>query len=186
MNIVTKGNMSQHCGLEAGTETNFSTRPRTFYTVECFGADGQLKWTEKFENAVVTTGLNRLLDATFKTGFVSPTWFVGLKGVGSVSLADTMAAHGGWPELGAATSAYSNATRPALTLGTIATGSVDNSGARAVFNINATVTVYGCFLTTVSTVDGTTGILYGAGDFSSSRAVLSGDVLNVTLTITVS
>lgn len=139
-----------------------------------------LRWKDRFDNIVVTAGLNKLLDATFKTGLASPTWFVGLKGTGSMIAADTMGTHSGWSEI----APYSNGTRPAFTPGSISAGAVDNTAAKAVFNINGTSTVYGSFLTDNSTVSGTTGTLYGGGDFGSSRAVINGDTLNITVTLT--
>lgn len=50
----------------------------TAYACTCYGPDGRVKWTETARNRVVTAGLNKLLDATFKTGLTSPAWFVGL------------------------------------------------------------------------------------------------------------
>ena len=164
----------------------------TIYEVECFEnyyriwgipiarrKTPKLKWKEYFKNIVVTTGLNKLLDATIKTGLTSPAWYVGLKGTGSMVAGDTMGSHAGWSEL----TPYSNATRPAFTPGTIASGAVDNSASKAVFTINGTSTIYGAFLSDNNTKGGTTGILYGGGDFGASRAVVNGDTLNVTLTL---
>lgn len=139
-----------------------------------------LKWKDDFKNIVVTAGLNILLDSTIKTGVSSPAWYVGLKGTGTMIAADTMSSHSGWSEL----TPYSDSTRPAFTPGTIASGAVDNSAAKAVFNINGSSTIFGCFLVNNSTKGGTTGTLYGGGDFSSSRAVVNGDTLNVTVTLT--
>jgi predicted hotdog family 3-hydroxylacyl-ACP dehydratase len=151
------------------------------YKVECYDENGKLKWKDGFENLVVTTGRNQYLDATLKTGATSPTWFVGLKDAVPAIAADTMASHAGWAEL----APYSNATRPAFVLGTIANGSVDNSASKAVFTINATATVGGAFIASNSTKSGTTGILLGAGEFASARSVLSGDTLNVTVTCSI-
>jgi hypothetical protein len=150
------------------------------YTVECYSSDGKLKWIDGFENLVVTAGLNKYLDATLKTGLATPAWYVGLKGTGTVAAGDTMASHAGWSEI----TPYSDSARPTYTPGTISSGSVDNSASKAVFNINASTTVYGCFMADNSTKGGTTGTLLGAGDFSASRAVVSGDTLNVTVTCT--
>ncbi len=165
----------------------------TVYDVECYDPyyrifgipimrrkKAKLKWKDSFKNIVVTTGLNILLDSTIKTGVTSPTWFVGLKGTGSMIGADTMASHSGWAEI----VPYSDSTRVAFTPGSISAGAVDNSASKAVFNINTGSTVYGCFLTNNSTKSGTTGTLYGGGDFGSSRVVTNGDVLNVTVTLT--
>lgn len=151
------------------------------YQVECFDSNGNLKWDETFENLVVTAGRNKYLDATLKTGLTSPVWYVGLKATGTVAAGDTMASHAGWAEV----VPYSDGTRPAFTTGTISAGSVDNSASKAVFNINATSTVFGAFLVDNNTKSGTTGTLLGAGDFASSRAVLSGDTLNVTITCSI-
>jgi len=104
-------------------------------------------------------------------------WMVGLKGAGTIAAADTMASHAGWAEI----TAYSQTARPNLVLGTVASGSVDNSGSVAVFSINGTATVAGAFLCNLSNKLAT-GLLYGAGDFGTARDVLSGDTLNVTAT----
>jgi hypothetical protein len=159
-------------------------KAKTIYKVECFGKDGKLKWTEEFENTVVTAGLNVLLDATFKTGIAVPTWYVGLKdSAAGVVAGDTMASHAGWTESTDYGDPFS--ARPAFTPGTIAAGSVDNSASKAVFAIDDTVDIYGAFL---CDDDGSlaldTGTLYGAGDFSTPRSVISGDTLNVTVTLT--
>jgi len=150
------------------------------YQVECFDKDGNLKWDETFKNLVVTVGRNHYLDATLKTGNASPTWYVGLKNTTAAAAGDTMASKG-WTEL----VPYSNANRPTFTVGTIASGSVDNASSKAVFNINATSTVFGAFLADDNAKSGTSGILLGAGNFASSRAVLNGDTLNVTVTCSI-
>ena len=152
----------------------------TWYDVECYDKHGKLKWRDGFWNIVVTAGLNKLLDATFKNGLTTPAWYVGLKGTGSMVAGDTMSSHAGWSEI----VPYSDANRPTYTPGSISGGAVDNSASKAVFNINASSTVYGCFLVDNNTKSGTTGTLYGGGDFVSSRAVVNGDTLNVTVTLT--
>lgn len=159
----------------------FDVAPHTQYHVECWRG-GLLWWVEAFPNLVTTVGRNMLLDATFKTGIAAPAWYVGLvSGTGFTvySVADTMASHAGWTE----SAAYSQATRVALVPGTIAAGSV--IGAAGVFTANATTTIRGAFLVNVSTKSGATGTLYGVGDFSQVRSVIMGDVLNVTLTLSV-
>jgi len=52
--------------------------------------------------------------------------------------------------------------------------------------MNASITIYGAFMSDSSTKGGATGILYGAGDFAGSRAVQNGDTLNVQITASVS
>lgn len=150
------------------------------YRVECFDAAGNLKWAETATNLVVNAGLNDVLDKYFKGSTYTAAWYVGLKLAGTIAAGDTMGSHGGWSE----SSAYSNANRPTLTLGTVSSQSVDNSASKAVFNINGSATIAGAFVTSSNTKGGTTGTLYGAADFSSARAVENGDTLNVTCTLT--
>ena len=159
----------------------FDIHAATYYRVECYSSTGILKWVEEFPNLVTTEGKNTLLDYTLKTGQASPVWYVGLKNTGSAAAADTMASHALWTE----NTTYSDATRRTFTPGAISAGSVDNSASKAQFNINGTTTIYGAFLTSNSTKGGTTGLLYGVGDFATSRAVVSGDVLNVQITATI-
>ncbi len=150
-----------------------------YYQVECYN-NGKLKWQDGFENLVVTVGRNQYLDATLKTGVASPLWYVGLKDATAAVAGDTMASKG-WTEL----VPYSNATRPQWVAGTIASGSVDNSASVAVFTINGSATIAGAFLANNNTKSGTTGILLGAGNFGTSRSVVSGDELRVTVTCSI-
>lgn len=151
--------------------------PRFTYRVECIGADGQLKWTEEYTNLVTTAGKTDIIDKYFKGSAYTAAWFLGLKGAGAAAVGDTMASHAGWAEV----TAYSNATLPAISFGTTAAGS--NTATTVSFSINGTATVAGAFVTTNSTKGATTGTLYSAGDFAASRSVVSGDTLNVTLTV---
>jgi len=153
----------------------------THYVIECIGADGQLKWREDFHNLVTTVGLNDLLTQYFKGSAYTAAFYVGVTGATPTFAAgDTMASHAGWTE----SAAYSQATRPALTLGTASAGSIDNSASKAQFSINATATVGGAFISTNNTKSGTTGILYGGGAFSEgNRSVVNGDTINVQATL---
>lgn len=159
------------------------THLKTIHYFECYDKDGNLKWTDKTENLVVTAGLNDLLTKYFKGSTYTAAWYVGLKGTGTVAAGDTMASHSGWTEI----TAYSESVRQTLTLGSASSGSIDNSASKAVFTINGSATVDGAFVGSDSTKSGTTGTLYGASSFSGgSRSVISGDVLNVTITLSAS
>jgi len=152
-----------------------------YYEIECLDAEGNLKWNENFSNLVVTAGLNDSIDKHFKGSSYTASWYVGLSGSSPTFAAgDTMSSHAGWVEI----TAYSEASREALTLGTITSGSADNSASKASFSINGTVSVGGAFITTGSTIGGTVGTIYGGGAFSSgNRSVISGDTVNVTVTV---
>jgi hypothetical protein len=151
------------------------------YTVECFDADGNLKWSEQIKNLVVTVGKNDLLDKYFSGSAYTAAWYLGLVNSGATYAAgDTMSSHAGWTE----NTGYSNSTRPAPTWGSASSGSKATTATS--FSINATGTIGGAFMTTSNTKGGTTGILYSAGNFTGgNRSVVSGDTLNVTYTASV-
>ena len=163
-------------------KTNELIKLENHYQVECFDKDGNLKWVEEFDNLITNAGLDDNLDKYLKGSAYTAGFFVGLTdGTPTVAAADTMASHAGWAEI----DDYAEATREALTLGTVASQSVDNSASKASFSINATVTVGGAFIVTNSTKNGTTGILYGVGAFTGGdKALADGDTLNVTVTCT--
>lgn len=153
------------------------------YHVECVGADGQVKWTEEIENLVVTVGKNDLLDKYFAGSAYTAAWYLGLvdgSTTPTYAAGDTAASHAGWTE----SVAYSNATRPAPSWGSASAGSKATTA--TAFNINATATIAGCFLSSLSTKSGTTGTLYSAGSFTGgNKSVASGDTLNVYYTASV-
>lgn len=152
-----------------------------FYQVECFGPDGVLKWQDTIHNLVTTEGLGKYLDATLKTGLASPAWYVSLVKAKTTGYAagDTLASHAGWTEGAPGTDWTGN--RITFTPGTIAAGSVDNSGSKAVFPILQSLTISGALLASAAT--GTSGTLLGVGDFTAgAKAVASGDTLSVTVT----
>ena len=161
-------------------------KPRfsTQYNIECYSKKtGKLKWVESFHNLVVNEGLDDILDKYFKGSSYNAAFYVGLTdGTPTVAAADTMASHAGWSEV----TAYDEAARQTLTLGTVSSQSVDNSASKAVFTISTnSTTVGGAFLSTNSTKGGTSGTLYGAGAFTGGdKSLDDDDVLNVTVTLT--
>ena len=163
-------------------QTQENAQMSTAYTIECIGADGQVKWIEDFHNLVTTAGLNDLLTQYFKGSAYTAAFYVGVTAsTPTFAAGDTMSSHGGWTE----SSAYSQSTRPSLTLGTASSGSIDNSASKAQFSINGTATIGGAFIATNSTKGGTTGTLYGGGAFTEgNRSVVSGDTINVQATLT--
>ena len=165
-------------GLVMGHSAQDSIDVKGVFKVICRAADGSVRWEDDLANLVVTVGKNDLFDKYFLGSSYNAAFFVGLKTAGSISAADTMSSKS-WTEI----TVYSNATRPAYTAGTAVAGSTDNTASPAVFNINGTATVGGCFITTNNTKGGTTGILFSATDFAVARSVLAGDTLTVTYTI---
>lgn len=152
------------------------------YEIECYGADGALKWRDHIDNLVTNEGLNDVLDKYLKGSSYTAAHYVLLTdGTPTVAAADTMASHAGWTEV----TAYGEAARPALTLGAVASQSVDNSASKASFSVNATATIGGAGIATNATKGGTTGTLYAAGAFTGGdRSLADGDTLNITVTAT--
>jgi hypothetical protein len=172
--------MTADGGLKMKEDNNVDLRLKNTWEVVCKGSDGKEKWRELNDNLIVTVGLNSLLTEYFKGSSYTAAWYVGLKSTGTALAADTMSSHSSWAE----NTTFSESVRQTLTLGTPSAGSVNNSASKATFSINGTTTIYGAFLTSSNTKSGTAGTLYGVVDFGSSRAVISGDTLEITVTLT--
>ena len=162
------------------------TRHSHRFEVECYGPDGVLKWRDVSTNLVVNEGLDDILDKYYKGSAYTAAFYVGLiDDTPTIAATDTHATHAGWVEA----TPYSEAVRQTLTLGTVASQSVDNSASKASYSINATDTVGGAFVSDDNTKGGTSGssIIVGAAAFSGGdKAVANGDTLNVTVTATAS
>jgi len=173
--------------LVAGGSAADSASAKGVYKIQCHDKDGNLKWEDEAPNLVVNVGLQDMNAKYFTGSAYTAAWYIGLYGAAASNnpaAGDTMSSHAGWTEV----TAYSQATRPACTFGTPSTANpsvATNSASPASFSINGTTTVGGAFLTSNSTKSGTTGTLYSAADFSSpgDRAVVSGDTLSVTYTL---
>lgn len=171
-------------GLIAGTQFYDGAIAVGHFRLECRDKGGNLKWVEEGNNLIVNVGLQYMAGSALTTTTPITVWYLGLiEGPGVVTSAtDTMGSHG-WTEF----TGYSNSTRVASTL-TAATNAnpsvVTSSGSPANFNINATGTVGGAFLTEGSVKGGSTGVLFSEKAFSSpgDRSVVSGDVIAVTYT----
>lgn len=152
------------------------------YFAECRDAAGNLKWSDEIHNVVTTAGKNDALDKYLAGSSYTAAWYLGLISatsyVSTPVAADTSASHATWAE----DQNYSQSTRPAASFASASAGAKSLASA-AVFTMNAGTTIKGCFLITVSTKGGTTGILYSAGLFSGGDKVMqSGDTLNVSYT----
>lgn len=177
MNEKTVAGFGSQAGLVArhGFEESAGV-PKFHYDVVCIGPDGQEKWRDEFSNLVTTAGKTDIVDKYFKGSAYTAAWYLGLKGTGTAVAGDTLASHAGWAEV----TPYAG-NRPAITFGTTSAGS--NTASAVTYTINATATVAGAFIGTAAS--GTTGTLYSAGDFAAARSVLSGDSLQVTVTVSV-
>jgi len=176
-------------GLSAVAETEKdaidmigSTNFNNVYHIECLDAEGNLKWEDVVYNTVVNEGLNDVLTVYFKAG-TGAAHYVGLiTGPGATVLAAETLASKAWTENVAYT-----APRPTLTLGSVASQSVDNSASKASFAITGTATIGGIFIAESATQSETASTLYGGGAFTGGdKSVANTDTLNVTVTLTTS
>jgi hypothetical protein len=174
-------------GLTMGTRSGEKAAATGVYTIQCFDAQGNLKWEAKSKNLVVNVGLQDMNAKYFTGSAYTAAWYIGLYGAGASNTpaaSDTMSSHAGWTEI----VPYSNATRPVCTFATPTTANpsvATNAASPATFNINASATVGGAFLVSNSTKSGTTGVLYSAADFGSpgDRSVVNSDILTVSYSL---
>jgi len=170
--------------------TSYNTQPNDImsidghYTAICYSADGFVKWADEIENLVTTVGKNATLD-TILGNTAAGAVVMGLKGTGTAAVTDTQASHAGWLEVGLANAPTYSGNRPTPSFSAASSGSKTTSSAVS-FTITSTGTVAGCFINIggSSTKDNTTGTLFSAGDFSSSKSVVNGDTIAVTYTAT--
>lgn len=163
-------------------------RLRHFLTLRDLRAELELiplmpQWADAIHNTVMTAGKNDLLDKYFAGSAYTAAWYLGLissVSYSAIAAADTMSSHAGWTEAGAtnAPNYSSPAARGTMAFSAASGGSKALSSALA-YTMSGAGTLKGAFATTVSTKDGTTGILYSAGLFSGGdRTVASSDVVN--------
>lgn len=185
--INTNDNMGATLTRSGGIAESFLA-PEALYTVQCV-RDGQVIWEDTFHNTVMTAGKNDVLNKYFSNTAAGASYLGLISSVSysAIAAADTMSSHAGWTEAGNANAPTYTAPRKTLTAAWAAAsaGSMSTSSAQS-FAITGSGTVKGAFINIggSSTIDNTTGLLYSAGLFSGGdRAVINGDTLNVTVTL---
>ncbi len=144
---------------------------------------GRLFDVYEFNNDITNEGKNLIFDVMFNntTQIANNSWFIGLINLTSYSAlaaTDVMASHAGWIEL----TAYTQSNRVAWGSGAAAAQTVTNS-TPATFDLNASNTVKGVFITSSNTKSGTTGKLWSTALFSADVPVVNGDQLKITYTL---
>ena len=170
--------------------TKYNTMPEDTMSIQgsyhavCYSADGFIKWEDGIKNLVTTVGKNLTLD-TILGNSAAGAVVMGLKGTGTAVAADTQASHASWLEVGLANAPAYSGNRPTPSFSSAAAGSKTTSSAVS-FSMTSTGTVAGCFINIggSATKDSTTGTLFSAGDFSSSKSVVNGDTIAVSYTAT--
>lgn len=140
------------------------------------------EWSD--HNLVVNEGLNHILNTQFAAGTPVTTWYLGLFEGNYTPVATVTAAT--IASASTECTAYAATTRPEFQEAAASGQSITNSANRASFVFNATKTIYGALLISDATKGGTSGTLFSAARFSTSKAVVSGDELLLTYTFTAS
>ena len=177
--------------IDAEVERNAGMTPAftlmSIWEWECYDKDGNLKWTEKNHNRVVTEGLNRILDVMFRGTTQTNPWYVCLFKDDHTPVAADNYDVPGYTELAAAD--YTEAARQAYVEAAAAAGVMTNSANKATFTMAGSFTVYGGALVSVVTAAdhaaGANNVLFCESQFASgSKAVVAGDTIKTTITIT--
>jgi len=139
-------------------------------------------------NTFTTEGMARILNIVFRAQTTEAAIYVGIfKSNVTPAVGDTAAAKlgaaGTYGECQDADYDSPATNKPAYTIVSTSTASCTNAASPASFTMNASITVYGAFLSTQAAKTATTGTLFCAKAFSSSRAVIADDVLSVTYVI---
>ena len=171
-------------GLVARPMVGDVLNPVGLFTVECFDQDGHLKWSDEFYNLVTTEGKNAMLDKFLGLGAAYAGVAMGLHTtIGNA--ASTYATPSPQVEVGSGVVA----ARATPSFSAASAGSKATSAAVA-FSVIGSATITGCFVVLGATgilTNGNTAvaaILLSTGAFSGgSRAVISGDTLNVTYSL---
>jgi len=148
--------------------------------------DGEIIAEGASPNIVVDEGLNYILDTALSAGTQLVGFNVGIfKNNYTPQATDVMATFAGAGVSGEIDSEVDETTRPVWTDAGVAAKALTNAASPAVFTANTTVNAYGAFLSSDSVLSGTSGSLIAAAKFTSVRALVDTDVLNVTYTLTI-
>jgi hypothetical protein len=152
--------------------------------------NGEKLYEETGENTFTTAGMAYLLNVLFHdiSKAASHIWYVGIfKNNITPQLADTSASLGSGNAYGECQDAdYDNplTNKPSYVTEDTSTAVITNVNSKAHFVMNASITVYGAFLSTLAAKTATTGTLMCGKRFGTARAVIADDEIYVTYQIT--
>lgn len=134
-------------------------------------------------NLIPTEGRNNILDVWLHGTSQTATWYIAPFEANYTVVAGLTAAS--FTADATESTAYDESTRVAFVEAAASSGSTTNSANKADFTFNATKTIYGCGLLSVSTKSSTSGVIASAAQFSSSQGVVDDTVLRVTATVSI-
>lgn len=184
--------MSERTKVQDVVSAGLIARPNAVDALDVHGEfhfecirDGEVIWRDVATNIVTTQGRNAMMDKFLDLGAAYAAISMGLHTtVGNA--ASTYAS----PSPQVESTAYSNGTRPVPSF-SASSGAVKSTSSAVTFNINGSATITGAFIAIGAagvTTKGDTAasaVLFSSGTFSGgSRAVINGDTLNVTYSLT--
>lgn len=145
------------------------------FTITHLTKDREVVGVYEFENLVVDSGLNYILRLVAKQP--QSDLYVGLFSGNYTPVAgDTLDT---FPASASEFTGYSEASRPLWSVA-IPTGlTLTNTSAKAEFNVTSSGDIYGAFISTSPSKNGTVGTLYAAKKMTAAKAVTAGDILLV-------
>ena len=151
--------------------------------------NGNLIHTQTGLNTFTTEGMARILNIVFRAQTTEAAIYCGIfKNNVTPALGNTAAtalgAAGTYGECQDADYDSPATNKPAYTMASTATAVATNTASKATFVMNASITVYGAFLSTAAAKTAVSGTLFCGKAFAASRAVIADDELAVTYTIT--
>ena len=167
-------------------KTKEGTKIKGRFDIEVYDKPGgKLISKSSCHNIVTNQGLDHILDVVLHGTAAIATWYCALFENDYTPLAGNTYAVPGYTEC----VAYDEATRPEYIEAASSGQSITNSANKAVFTANATKTLYGASLVGGGTAANTKGDIAGggtllcSGKFSASQPVVSGNVVNLTYTV---
>jgi len=140
--------------------------------------DGRVVFKQSFNNGIVQTGYNNILDVMFGSAS-KPSWYCGLiETITTLSTYDTMASHSGWSEY----TSYDEATREIWTPSAASNKLIENIAANYIeFTVNDATppTLDGIFICDNNTKGGTTGVLWSTAAFTNPPTPVDDDIIQV-------
>lgn len=177
--------------LRAGTGFGDRSGIKGVFSFKLYDASGNLINKGRFRNLVTTVGKNEILNDSLRGSTYSVTGpFCGL--ISSVSFSaivagDTMASHAGWLEANGTNAPTYGTNRPTSSFAAASGGAISFTSA-ASFTFTNSGTVNGAFVVTgsgaLASNTSTAGTLLAAGAFATAQPVVSGNVMTVSYTLT--
>ena len=147
------------------------------FTFTAYDVNGKELWTQKTKNLIPNASLTNALSVVWGGGTQTTTWYMGLvdsAGFTGFAPGDTMASTPGWTE----SVAYAESVRQTVVFGAASGNNIATSSS-CVFTINGTVTVFGAFLCSNATKDGTAGLLGVEAPLNNPQSMSAGQTLKI-------